>query len=395
MLKRSLVVFLIAASATVGFAQEYWKVHQPKLTPQNSGTTQLLIAVSPVNSRVVWAAGTAGTYVVTTDGGETWKAGVVPGTENLQFRDVQGVSDKVAYLMSIGNNTTDFRIYKTIDGGATWTIEFTNETTNAFYDCFAFWTPRRGITHSDSVNGVFPDIRTTDGLTWQSIASNMPPALPGEASFSASGTCITTQGGRNAWIATGGSTTARILATRDGGNTWNAYDTPLVSSPSARAISAAVRHPWHGVVGGGDLASNSSADMATSDDGGRTWTLTKQPPVQGAIFCLAYVHGVGDGDDDEFDRDDNRTVSSWIIFRFVTRQQSPRLSSQEVACLRLGDEATKVLSAGLDDGAFHSRYLSATRFNGNWAKTRLPTPSRETGWGSRRRCTISPDCVRS
>ena len=301
MLKRPLAVFLIASVATLGFAKEH-KGHQPKLTPQNSGTTQLLIAVSPVNSRVVWAAGTGGTYVVTTDGGETWKAAVVPGAEKLQFRDVQGVSDKVAYLLSVPSTTgtTDFRIYKTVDGGTTWTIEFENQLQNAFYDCFAFWTPDRGIAHSDSVNGVFPDIRTTDGTTWQSISGNMPPALPGEASFAASGTCVATQGGRNAWIATGGSTIARILATRDGGDTWNAYDTPLVSSASAGAVTVAFRDPWNGIVGGGDLAANNSADMATSNDGGKTWQLTKKPPVKGAIFCLSYLHGHGDvkeGDD--------------------------------------------------------------------------------------------------
>jgi photosystem II stability/assembly factor-like uncharacterized protein len=295
MLKRSLVVFLIAASATLAFAREH-KDHQPKLTPQNSGTTQLLIAVSPVNPRVVWAAGTGGTYAVTTDGGDTWKSAVVPGAEALQFRDVQGVSDQVAYLMSIGSNPTDFRIYKTEDGGATWTIEFTNQLQNAFYDCFAFWTPSRGIAHSDSVNGVFPDIRTTDGTTWQSISANMPPALTGEASFAASGTCITTQGGRNAWIATGGATIARILATRNGGDTWNAYGTPLVSSPSAGAITVAFRDPFNGIVGGGDLASNNSADTATSHDGGKTWQLTNKPPVKGAIFCLSYVHGIGHRD---------------------------------------------------------------------------------------------------
>ena len=247
MLKSALAVFLIVASATFTLGREPEKVHQPKLTPQQSGTTQLPISVSPVNSRVVWAAGTGGTYVVTTDGGETWKAAVVPGAENLQFRDVHGVSDKVAYLMSIGSNTTDFRIYKTVDGGATWTIEFTNETVNAFYDCFVFWTPRRGLTHSDSVNGVFPDVRTTEGSTWQSIAAHMPPALAGEASFAASGTCIATQGGSNAWIITGGSTIARILATADGGDTWNAYDTPLVSSPSAGGVSVAFRDPRHGI----------------------------------------------------------------------------------------------------------------------------------------------------
>jgi len=304
MLHRALYVFLIASLTTFSVAQEAPKSHQPKLTPQNSGTTQLLISVSPVNSRVVWAAGTGGTYVVTTDGGAHWKAAVVPGAESLQFRDVQGVSDKVAYLMSIGNNTTDFRIYKTVDGGATWTIEFTNELAGAFYDCFAFWTPKRGLAHSDSVNGVFPELRTTDGTTWHSIASNMPPALPGEASFSSSGTCITTQGGRNAWVTTGGASISRILATRDGGNIWNAYDTPLVSSPSAGGLSVAFRDPWHGVVGGGDLADDTAIDAATSDDGGRTWTLTSKPPVQGAIFCLAYVRGVSQEQGDAFDHDD-------------------------------------------------------------------------------------------
>lgn len=293
MSKRLLLVVLIAAFAfaTLSHAQEHSRIHQPKLTPQNSGTTQGLIAVSPVTSRVVWASGRGGTFVVTTDGGRNWKAGVVPGAEAVQFRDVQGVSDKVAYLQSIGDNPTDFRIYKTVDGGANWTMQFQNQNPGAFYDCFAFWTPKRGISHSDSVNGVFPDLRTRDGKTWQDISSNMPPALPGEFSFASSGTCVATQGERNAWIATGGSTTARILATRDGGNTWNAYDTPLVSSPSAGGFTVAFRDPWHGIVGGGDLDPNdpNNAATATSNDGGKTWTLTNAPPVTGAIFGLSYV----------------------------------------------------------------------------------------------------------
>jgi len=327
MLKYSLAIFLITTSAA--FAQEPGNLHPPKLTPQQSGTTQLLISVSPVNDRVVWAAGTGGTYVVTTDGGEHWKSAVVPGAENEQFRDVHGVSDEVAYLMSIGNDTTDFRVYKTTDGGANWTIQFMNEDPLAFYDCFAFWAPDRGITHSDSGNGVFPDIRTKNGNTWESIAANMPPALPGEASFAASGTCIVAQGETNAWITTGGSAIARILATRDGGNTWNAYDTPLVSSPSAGGISVAFRDSHHGIVGGGDLNSNTSSDTATSDDGGRTWNLTNAPPVQGAIFCLAYVRGTERGDDQGLSSGEesghfDRTV-------VITTETEPDFSSGEAA----------------------------------------------------------------
>jgi photosystem II stability/assembly factor-like uncharacterized protein len=298
MFKRSIILLSIVAMPMALLAADNGKVKQPTLTPQNSGTTEGLIAISPVNPQVVWASGRGGTFTVTTDGGNTWKAGVVPGAESLQFRDVQGVSEKVAYLMSIGtNDPTDFRIYKTLDGGATWTLQFENQLSGAFYDCFAFWTPNKGIAQSDSVNGVFPTLRTTDGNTWQSISANMPPALPGEGSFAASGTCVATQGGQNAWIATGATTPARVLLTRDGGDTWNAYPTPLVSGPSAGNFTIAFRNPWSGIVGGGDLDPNdpNNARTAVSSDGGVTWTLTNPPPVTGAIFGLAYAQGAGDG----------------------------------------------------------------------------------------------------
>jgi photosystem II stability/assembly factor-like uncharacterized protein len=337
MFKHSLLLaLLIATAATTGSAEDGWKAHQPTLTPQHSGTTQLLIAVSPVNSRVVWAAGTGGTYVVTTDGGSHWRSGVVPGAETLQFRDVQGVSARVAYLLSIGDHPGDFRIYKTEDAGAHWALQFKNKNAAAFYDCFAFWTPDRGIAHSDSGNGVFPDLRTTNGETWHSIAKNMPPALPGEASFSSSGTCITTQGWQNAWIATGGSSIARILATRDGGDTWDAYDTPLISNANAGGFSVAFRDPWHGIVGGGDLTSNNSAQAATSDNGGQTWTLTTKPPTPGAIFGLAYASGLEhhdpwshessrEGDHpDRFRHEHDRTV-------VITTEALPNFSSGAAA----------------------------------------------------------------
>ena len=140
----------------------------PVLTPQQSGTLNRLQAVSPVDSRVVWASGVGGTYVVTTDGGATWRAGVVAGAEQLQFRDVQGVSATVAFLLSAGVGPAS-RIYKTEDGGASWSLQFQSLDPEAFYDCFAFWTARRGIAMSDAVNGRFPVIQTTDGTTWTDI----------------------------------------------------------------------------------------------------------------------------------------------------------------------------------------------------------------------------------
>ena len=133
------VVAIGLVGATQSSATDQAAGHAPTLTPQDSGTTQGLIAVSPVNKRVVWASGRGGTFAVTTNGGTTWRSGVVPGAESLQFRDVEGVSDTVAYLLSIGTGS-DSRIYKTTDGGTTWSQQFQNQDPAAFFSCFAFWT---------------------------------------------------------------------------------------------------------------------------------------------------------------------------------------------------------------------------------------------------------------
>jgi hypothetical protein len=87
MLKHVLAVFIVAAFAFASLsAQQLSPIKQPTLTPQDSGTTNGLIAVSPVNPRVVRAPGRAGTFTSTTDGGNIWKASVVPGAKMPQFR---------------------------------------------------------------------------------------------------------------------------------------------------------------------------------------------------------------------------------------------------------------------------------------------------------------------
>jgi photosystem II stability/assembly factor-like uncharacterized protein len=218
----------------------------------------------------------------------------VPGAESLQFRDVEGVSDTVAYLLSIGPGS-DSRIYKTTDGGRTWSQQFQNQDPAAFFDCFAFWTPTRGFAQSDSVNGQFPVVRTTNGQQWESIAGNEPAALPGESFFASSGTCVATEGKNNAWAVTGGASPSRVLVTHDGGDTWNAYDSPLRGSPSAGLFSVAFRDGQHGMVGGGDLDPTAPpfGQTATSSDGGKTWVVTPQQPNIGTVFGLSYAADAG------------------------------------------------------------------------------------------------------
>jgi photosystem II stability/assembly factor-like uncharacterized protein len=267
----------------------------PTLTDQQSGTTQRFFAVSPVNARVVWAGAAGGTFALTTNGGDTWRSRVVPGAELLQFRDVHGVTEKVAYLLSAGEGSNN-RIYKTRDGGDNWTLQFqAGPDPRNFYDCFDFWTPNRGITFADAINGRFPVIRTRDGSTWQDIGDRLPAAQPGEAGFAASGTCVTTQAGNRAWIGTGGAAKARILSTTDGGNSWSSHDVPGIvqGTPTSGVVSVDFRDRFHGILGGGDVVASTvpQVNVARSENGGRTWEVTTPTPFLGAVYGLSYVPG--------------------------------------------------------------------------------------------------------
>jgi photosystem II stability/assembly factor-like uncharacterized protein len=211
----------------------------------------------------------------------------------LEFRDVQGVSATEAYLMAAGPGAAS-RIYKTTDGGKTWVLQFKNEREKAFYDCFAFWTPDRGITMSDAVNGVFPVIRTRNGETWNFIGGKLPEAQAGEAAFAASGTCVATQGTNRAWIGTGGAAKARILRTTDGGDSWQAFNTPIVQgTPASGILTLAFRTGSDGILAGGDLEHPDAHanNVAVSHDGGRTWQLAERTPFTGAAYGLDYARG--------------------------------------------------------------------------------------------------------
>ena len=257
--------------------------------PQTSGTQSRFRGVSVVSESVAWASGANGTFSRTIDGGAHWQSSVVAGAEKLDFRDVHGVDENTAYVLSIGNGESS-RIYKTIDGGRNWTSQFTNSNPKAFFDCIAFWDATNGVAFSDPVDGKFIIIRTTDGAHWSPVPpENIPPAIEGEAAFAASGTSIVTQGARNAWIGTGGKA-ARVFRTEDAGLTWKVASTPIVSGGSATGIfSVAFRDANNGVIVGGDYQKEkeSSANFAVTTDGGETWSLGPQLP--GFRSAVSYV----------------------------------------------------------------------------------------------------------
>jgi photosystem II stability/assembly factor-like uncharacterized protein len=257
-----LLIFLLAACAVNG----QWAKQSVKTT---SGFRGLAV----VDRNVVWASGTGGTVIRTTDGGTTWNVFTVPGAEKLDFRDIEAFDADTAYIISIGNGDSS-RIYKTIDGGATWQLQFTNKDPKAFFDALACWDKTNCLAMSDPVDGKYVLVRTTDGATWKPVATDkMPPAGDGEAAFAASGTCLITQGKMGAFLVSGGND-ARVFRSANRGASWLVADTPVVKGTAGSGIfSIAMRDAKNGIIVGGnyekpnDLGNN----LAFTADGGKTW----------------------------------------------------------------------------------------------------------------------------
>jgi photosystem II stability/assembly factor-like uncharacterized protein len=251
-----------------------------------------LRGLSVVSPRVVWASGARGTVVHTTDGGARWTAHTIPGADSLDLRAIAATSSRTAHAMSIADSS---RIYRTTDGGRTWSLRWAATRKGTFLDAIRFWDARRGIAMSDPVNGKFLLVMTADGgNSWNEIApERIPPALPGEGGFAASGSCLAVYGAAHVWFVTGGAATARVYRSTNGGRSWSVHDTPIrAGAPSAGAFSIAFRDTRHGVIAGGDYANPAvpGRNLAVTSDGGVTWTLTDSaaaPP--GYRSAVAFV----------------------------------------------------------------------------------------------------------
>ena len=256
---------LLPLCFTLGLlAQSPWRV-------EKSGTQVELRGLSVVNAKVAWASGMKGTVLHTVDG-EHWKAMQVPGTEKLDFRDVEGIDANTAYVMSAGPGEAS-TIYKTTDGGTTWKLQVTNSDKEGFWDAMAFWDSTHGMVFGDPVKEHFQALVTSDGgATWIPIQG--PGALPNEGGFAASGTCLSVWGSRDVWFATGGGKVSRVLHSGDRGKTWSAAEVPVpAAAPTKGLFSVAFLDAKHGVAVGGDYGKPGLGDLngVRSEDGGRTW----------------------------------------------------------------------------------------------------------------------------
>jgi photosystem II stability/assembly factor-like uncharacterized protein len=208
----------------------------------------------------------------------------VPGAEKLDFRDIEAFDQFIAYILSIGNGESS-RIYKTMDGGKTWKLEFQNTDEKAFFDAIACSGRDNCVAMSDPVDDRFLIVERKSGplikgkhtldFTWEKWRPNeMPSAKRGEAAFAASGTCLFAQGVTNLFMVSGGNA-ARVFRWNQT-STWNVSNTQVVhGTPGSGIFSIAMYDLKNGVIVGGNYEKPNEAkdNLAFTKDGGEIWKL--------------------------------------------------------------------------------------------------------------------------
>jgi len=229
-------LLLFAAFLVVFSSQaqnDFWTEYP---TSQPAASTGMR-SISIVDDNVAWLSNSCGTtgcvairrYSKSVNGGTVWTTGVVDlgaNSANLEIANICGTSADVAYASVFPKVTGAVGgVYKTINGGTTWTRQntavFNGADGASFCNLVHFFNANEGVTMGDPSGGSFEIYTTTNGGTnWTRIAG-LPAAIDEEEygltnKFTAKGNTV--------WI---GTTFGRILKTTDKGATWTVTQSPI------------------------------------------------------------------------------------------------------------------------------------------------------------------------
>ncbi|WP_189169566.1 oxidoreductase [Pilimelia anulata] len=340
----ALALATLATPAHAGGAGPAWE-------PLTTGSDASLRGLSVVNSKVVWAGGSGGTILRTVDGGGAWQrvGPTVADAAALDFRDVEAVDERRAIALASGDGP-ESRIYRTEDGGASWTEAFRGAA-GSFWDCMTFFDAdqRRGLAVADPVDGRFPLISTADGgRTWQPLPAASLPATTAkdEAPFAFTGSCLVApeDGPAGTAVFATGIGASNYYRTADHGATWSVQPTGFPANETSGVFSLAFRK-GKGVAVGGNGASHAGGAASWTGDNGRTWQPATAKPVEhrssAAWATDSIVLGVGLFTSD-LSTDAGRTWSTFdkTAYRAVD-------CSRAGACFATGDAGRAAVLTGL------------------------------------------------
>jgi len=274
------VVIAAVSSAPSLFASDQWWSVQTNGLDTNLRGVSVSFEPSEKHEYAVWASGSNGVILRSTNDGATWKQLSVAGGGDLDFRGIAAFDADSAYVMSSGDGDKS-RIYKTTDGGQTWKLQYADKRPGFFLDSLACDSKTHCLALSDPVDGKFFMLSTDDGEHWKELPRDkMPAALPKEGAFAASGTAIAICEDGDIYFGTGGAAVARVFHSADRGRSWTAVDTPIAGGSPSSGIFSVACGGFLVVAVGGDYKEPASAKRvaAYSNDSGATWHLAEQQP---------------------------------------------------------------------------------------------------------------------
>lgn len=266
---------------------------------QNTNFSNTIHGVASINlpsATVAWAVGYNGSgtplasnpdFAVTNNAGATWTSKTITTTgvtTHFVIANISAIDGNTAFACLYDTTLTATQgIYKTTDGGTTWTRSAgAAYGTSSWPDLVHFFNANDGVAFGDPVGGYY-EIYTTNngGTSWArtpntgNVLNPVPAAEYGLAnSFGAFGNTICV-----------GTNHGRIFRSADKGLTWTVATTPLTSPGTAATDIHKIEFKDANNALAGSIyingVANSTFTFLNTTDGGITWSFV---PATGAIF---------------------------------------------------------------------------------------------------------------
>ncbi|WP_443633512.1 oxidoreductase [Candidatus Marifrigoribacter sp. Uisw_064] len=249
-------------------------------------------AISPLDENRVWFAANAG-RVGLIDNNVPKLASIKYEESLLSFRAIAKTKEAV-FVLSIENPGVLYKIG--FDGKEATNIEevYVEKNEKVFYDSIAFWDDKEGIAMGDPTEDCLSVLITRDGgNTWNKLSCDiLPKTEEGEAAFAASNSNIALFE-NHVWIVSGGLK-ARVFHSKDRGNTWEVFETPIVQGNTMTGIySVDFYNENTGIIFGGDWEDQESneGNKAITHNGGKTWKLISNGKGPGYRSSVSFIPG--------------------------------------------------------------------------------------------------------
>ncbi|TGD57246.1 T9SS type A sorting domain-containing protein [Flavobacterium humi] len=283
-MKKLLLLSIFLAANGAIYSQ--WTQQATGFTSASTGVDEIDI----IDANTVWAKAYDGSaagdnyqlFTRTTNGGTSWTPGAIDvGNPILRITNISAVSATTAWAGAFDEADGLGGVWKTTDGGVTWTQQNATAYTTAgssWFNMVHFFNANNGITMGDPAGTEFEVYRTTDGgATWSApAAASIPNPAAGEYGYNGG----VVAAGNTLWFTTN---KGKLYRTTDMGVTWTKLNGPVgLNDFGSAAING---KPYfsnnnNGIIIG-TLDSGATYKLWKTTNGGTTWDA-------GATYTAAY-----------------------------------------------------------------------------------------------------------